>query len=119
MAKHELRLVKRLEAFPERSPGVQAAIAVYQGAKDRAARHDAYDRLVAAFQQTMSATVDPTNPLNRKFMDDMAGAINRREIAQQQYDEESAAYQAFLASRRGAIARWFSSQAAVDGKASG
>jgi len=119
MQKHELRLIKLLEAFPERSAAVERAIAGYQGAADPAARHDAYDRLAAAFQKSMSGTVDPTNPLDRKFMDDVAGAINRREIAQQQYDEESAAYQSFLASRRGGIARWFSSQAAADKDAGG
>ena len=44
----------------------------------------------------MSGGVDPTNPLDRKFMDDMAGAINRREIAEKPYDDELAAYQQFL-----------------------
>jgi uncharacterized membrane protein YgcG len=45
------------------------------------------------------------------------GAINRREIAQKPYDEESSAYQQFLASWQGAVARRFSSQARSDWKA--
>ncbi|MCP6725939.1 hypothetical protein NL526_28170, partial [Klebsiella pneumoniae] len=61
-----------------------------------------------------STSVDPTNPLDRKFMDDVAGAINRREIAEKSFDEEWAAYQEFLNGSLGRIARWFSSQARVD-----
>src|SRR5436190_1214979 len=61
---------------------------------------------------------DATNPLDRKFMDDAAGAMNRREVAQKQYDEELAAYQNYLNSWRGSVARLFSSQARSDAKAS-
>ena len=49
-------------------------------------------------------------------MDDVAGAINRREIAEKQYDEESAAYQQFLGSFRGTVAKVFSSRARADGE---
>ena len=80
-------------------------------------RHDAYQRVVGAFRQTMSDVVDPTNPLDRKFMDDIAGAINRRERAEQSYDQESAGYQSALDGFRGRIARVFSSQARADLKA--
>jgi len=51
-----------------------------------------------------------------KFMDDIAGAINRREIAEKQYDEEAVVYQNFLHSWRGSVARTFSSQARADSK---
>jgi hypothetical protein len=64
----------------------------------------------------MSASVDPTNPLDRKFMDDIAGAINRREIAEKPFEDEWAAYQEFLNSLRGRVARGFSPQARGDWK---
>jgi hypothetical protein len=108
LAKHEQRLVKTLEGVPERSPEVEAALKDYAAAWDLTPRHEAYDKLVASFQQTMSEQIDATNPLQRKFMDDVAGAINRREIAEKQFDVEWAAYQEFMNTRRGKVAEFFS-----------
>ena len=62
----------------------------------------------------MASKIDPTNPLDRKFMDDIAGAINRRDVAQKQYDEESAAYQSHLTGVRGGLAKTFSPHARAD-----
>ncbi len=116
LQKQEVRLVKLLGGFPGRSPEVQAAIDEYRMTDGFQARHDAYERLVASFRQSMSAGIDPTNPLDRKFMDDVAGAINRREIAERPYNDELAEYQSFLGGVRGGIARWFSSDARTDWK---
>lgn len=110
LAKHEQRLVKILSGSAERSPEVYAALENYSAAWDLKPRHEAYDKLVATFQQTMAGKVDSTNPLERKFMDDIAGAINRREIAEREFDVEWQAYQEFLNSRRGAVAVFFSSE---------
>ena len=108
LAKHEQRLVKTLSGSAERSPEVDTALKDYAVAWDLEPRHVAYDKLVASFQQTMSEKIDPTNPLQRKFMDDVAGAINRREIAEKQFDVEWTAYQEFMKSRRGKVAEFFS-----------
>ena len=62
----------------------------------------------------MSTTLDATNPLDRKFMDDTAGAINRRQVAEKPFDKELAAYQAYLQSWRGTIARMISPVARAD-----
>ena len=67
----------------------------------------AYDALVASFNKTMSGKIDATNPLDRKLMDEAAGAINRREVAQKQYDNEAGEYLDFLNSWRGNIAKRF------------
>jgi hypothetical protein len=114
LRKHEQRLVTLLEGSEKRSPEVDAAIETYQAAEDVPARHAAYTHLVAAFRQTMSTSVDPTNPLDRKFMDDIAGAINRREIAEKPFENEWAAYREFLGTLRGGVARRFSPQARSD-----
>jgi len=114
LAKHERRLAKLLGDSPRVTPEVQAAIAAHEEAADMRARHSAYERLVTSFRQTMVAEVDPTNPLERKFMDDVAGAINRREIAEKPFNNEWAAYQSFLRGRLGSVARWFSSPARAD-----
>ena len=114
MYKHELRLVTVLSGSARVSPEVQTAITKHQQAKSPRARHEAYEQLVARFRQTMSEAVDPTNPLDRKFMDDIAGAINRREVAQKQYDEEFAAYKHYDDSLRGAVARRFYSEPGPD-----
>ncbi len=114
LKKHEDRLATLLAGSPQASAEVKTAITAYRTAADPSARHAAYQELVASFRQTMSTAIDATNPLDRKFMDDTAGAINRREIAEKPYDEESAAYQAYLTNWRGQIARWFSSAARAD-----
>ena len=107
LKKNEQRLVKSLNGFKERSPEVETAISNYLSAKGLTARHEAYENLVASFQRTMSSEVDPTNPTNRKFMDDVAGAINRRQIAEKAFDTEWQAYQEFLKTRRGKVAEFF------------
>ncbi len=109
LIKHEQRLVKLLSDRNDVSPEVQAAIATHQGATNMSARHEAYDQLLTAFRQTMQSEVDPTNPLDRKFMDDIAGTINRREIAAEPYDAERSALDHYLSGTRGAVAQWFSS----------
>ncbi len=112
--KHEERLVTLLAASPQVTPQVKDAIAAYRAANDLTPRHAAYQQVVASFRQTMNAAADATNPLDRKFMDDTAGAINRREIAEQPFEDESAAYRAYLGSWRGAVGRFFSSTAQTD-----
>jgi hypothetical protein len=115
LEKHELRLVKLLSASSKTSSESRAAIAAHGQASDAITRHVAYDELVAIFRKTSDA-IDPTNPLDRKFMDDVAGAINRRQIAEKPYDDEQAAYGEFLSSFRGRIARLFSPRARADWK---
>lgn len=107
LAKHESRLVKVLEGSPDQPPEVTATIKDYAAAWDLKTRHAAYDKLVAACQSTMSAKLDPTNPASRKFMDDANGAINRREVAEKQFDAEWQAYEEFMNSRRGRVASMF------------
>ena len=111
MEKHELRLVKLLSASSASSPEVQAAVATYRSADNLHSRHKAYEQLVSNLRNHPSDERDAANPLDRKFMDDVAGAINRREIAQQPYEEEFAAYQRFLSSFRGRAARGLSGPA--------
>jgi hypothetical protein len=114
LQKHEMRLMKLLADSPKVSAEVNAAMSEHQAAASMHARHDAYNKVVRAFRQTMSDAVDPTNPLDRKFMDDIAGAINRRELAEHSYDEEAAGYQSALDGFRGRIAQFLSSQARAD-----
>ena len=104
MQKHERRLVKLLSDSSASSPELQSAVATYQKADDLKTRHEAYERLVASFRKHITDEIDSTNPLDRKFMDDVAGAINRREIAEKQYDAETAACDSYLNSWRGRVA---------------
>jgi hypothetical protein len=114
LQKPEGRFVKVLEGSPKLTPEVSAALSAYKAATTADERHAAYDQLTKSFQQTMSGAVDATNPLDRKFMDEAAGSINRRQIAEKQYDEEMAAYKSFLQTWRGKLSRVFSSQARAD-----
>jgi hypothetical protein len=107
LIKHETRLARLLDASSQATPEVKQAIANYRSAKNWQTRHEAYEALASSFQQSMADKLDATNPLDRKFMDDAAGAINRRQVAEKPFDEEDSAYQAYLASWRGQIAQWF------------
>jgi hypothetical protein len=106
LAKHERRLAKLVGASAKATPEVQAAIKSYEAAESAPARRDSYEELVVAFRRTMQFAVDPTDPFERKFMDDTAGAINRRERAEPAYDEEVAAYREYMRGVRGRVARW-------------
>jgi len=114
MRKHERRLEKLLVDSPKTTTEVQSALALYRTAGDAATRRDAYAQLVSGVQKTMTPALDATNPLERKFMDEISGAINRRQIAEQQFDEESTAYNRFLGSFRGRVAGIFSDQSQHD-----
>jgi hypothetical protein len=114
LRKHEHRLVTLLDGSSELTPDVQRAIANYGNAENRQQRHIAYETLVAALRRTMTSAIDPTNTLDRQLMDDLAGAINRRQIAEDSYDKESRDYRQFLGGLRGRLARAFSSQAQAD-----
>src|SRR5215210_7871111 len=108
MAKNEIRLVKQLEGNAKTTTAVSAAIEHLKSIHGREARMAGYDSLVASYRNTMSGTIDADNLLDRKYMDDAAGAMNRRDVAQKQYEEELGAYQVLLSSWRGRIAQMFS-----------
>jgi hypothetical protein len=108
MAKNELRLANVIDGSPKATPEVHATIAKLRSAQGRGERIDAYNSLVASLRNTMSSQIDATNPLDRKFMDEAAGAINRREVAQKQYEEERAPYEAYMKTWRGRVALSFS-----------
>lgn len=119
MQKHEQRLMKLLADSPKITPEVQSALATYRAAGDAKTRRDAYAQIVSSVQKTLPPTVDATNPLDRKFMDEITGAINRRDVAHKQFDAESAAYHSYLAGFRGKLAQTFSSAARADAQAAG
>ncbi len=114
MRTNEQRLIKLLSGTPDVGAKLQSAVEAYEAAGDIPTRHDAYDELVARFRQVGPSEIDATNPLDRKFMDDIAGAINRREVSQKEYEIEHAAYRKSLDGFRGSLARIFSSQSRED-----
>jgi hypothetical protein len=114
MVKNEIRLVTQLEQSTKTTPDVHAAIENLKAIHDRPSRLAKYDSLVSSFRNTMSAKVDPNNPLDRKLMDDLAGAMNRRDVAQKQCDIELADYQAFINSWRGKVAQAMSTSVRRD-----
>jgi uncharacterized protein YPO0396 len=108
MAKNELRLANVIDGSPKATPEVHATIAKLRSAQGRGERIDAYNSLVANLRNTISSQIDATNPLDRKFMDEAAGAMNRREVAQKEYDEELVPYGAYMKTWRGKVAMAFS-----------
>jgi|RhiMethySRZTD1v2_1073278.scaffolds.fasta_scaffold354108_3 DNA-binding SARP family transcriptional activator len=117
LQKQEQRLVKLLSENPKTNADMQTVMAEYKNAGSADVRRHAYEQLASAVKTSMSTKFDPTNPAERSMMDNILGAINRHEVAQKMYEEESAAYQAFLASFRGSLSKTFSSSARRDSKA--
>jgi hypothetical protein len=116
MRKHEQRLVGLLTTGQGTTPELQAALAAHsEAAGSMRNRHAAYRKL-AAVALGSTSNADPKDPLARKRMDDIAGAINRRDVAEKQYEVEAAAYQQFLGKFMGSVAKVFSSQARADGR---
>ena len=107
LRKHEERLVSLLAGSADVSPEVQAAIAARRDAGNVQERHAAYVELVASYRRTMSMEADPTNPIDRRFMDEIAGALNRREVAEAPYEAELAEHRRFSNDFCGRVARWF------------
>jgi len=108
--KQELRLIKLLSDSSQATDDVRSAIASYRGVGNPQSRGEAFESIATAFQKTMSASFDATNPLERKLSDEVVGAMNRRKVAMQAYDEEAKAYGDFLRSFRGRVASLFSSR---------
>ena len=108
MRKHEERLVGIVTGSAGVPPEVGDAVAAYREAGDVEERHEAYSDLVAACRGTMVPGLDPTHPLDRKLMDDVAGAMNRREIAEATYAAELAGYRKFAGGICGRVAGRFS-----------
>jgi hypothetical protein len=110
VVKNELRLANLIGSNAKATPEIHATVAKLRSPQGRSSRVEAYNSLVANLRNTVSGQIDPTNPLDRKFMDDAAGAMNRREVAEKQYDAERVGYDSYMESWRGQIARVFSSQ---------
>lgn len=110
LQQQEDRLVALLSGTPEAPTELVAALAAYRGSETPGARRAAYDELVNVYRKTGPSEIDPAHPLDRKFMDDIAGAINRRDVAKKQLDSECSRFDSAISSFRGRIGRSFSSQ---------
>ncbi len=117
MRKHEQRLVGLLSSGQGASPELQSALSAYnEAAGSMQNRHAAYRKLAAFALSSAGGKADPNDTLARTRMDNIAGAINRRDVAEKQYAVEAAEYQKFLGSFLGRVAQIFSPQARANGK---
>ncbi|MBX3412173.1 MAG: hypothetical protein KF708_05590 [Pirellulales bacterium] len=104
LLKHETRLITAVQGMPRVPDDVNAAIEQYRAAGGRKDRHAAYATLKSTTERSLNTSLDPTNPLARRVMDDVAGAINRRSLAEKPYGDAQGQYQAWQNSFRGRVA---------------
>lgn len=117
MRKYEQRLVGLLSAGQGTSLELQAALSAYnEAAGSMHNRHAAYRKLATLALSFPGGKADANDTLARKRMDDIAGAINRRDVAEKQYEVEAAEYKKFLDGLMGSVAKTFSSQARADAR---
>ena len=94
----EIRLVRTLSAWGDAPESVKSAIQAYQAAKTPEERRGAYDGLVAATQQAITS-----QPPIATTKDDIAGAINRRVVAERPFNEVKEEYDRWLKTTRGRL----------------
>lgn len=102
---NEERLVQALRGLGAPAPELQAALDAHAEAADRDARHAAYAQLRAAAERALAQAPNPDQPATRKVLDEAAGAINRRRVAEPEYQAGVAALAEWRQGFRGAIAR--------------
>jgi len=111
MLKHEDRLITAVQGMPQLPDDVNTAIANYRAAEGRENRHAAYAELKKTIERSLTTSLDPTNPLSRRVMDDVNGAINRRTLAEKPYAEAQGEYQTWRNTLRGRVAGNFTDHA--------
>lgn len=94
----EIRLVRTLSAWGDAPESVRSAIQAYQAAKTPEERRGAYDGLVAATLQAITS-----QPPIATTKDDIAGAINRRVVAERPFNEVKEEYDRWLKTTRGRL----------------
>ena len=98
----ETRLVRTLSGWPEAPAPIKAALQTYAEKNKPEERREAYDSLVAATQQVIQSS-DPAQHPPQTLKDDIAGAINRRAVAERPFREVESEYQSWLKTFRGRI----------------
>lgn len=94
----EIRLVRTLSAWGDAPESVKSAIQAYNAATTPEERRGAYDELVAATQQAITS-----QPPITTTKDDIAGAINRRVVAERPFNEVKEEYDRWLKTPRGRL----------------
>jgi hypothetical protein len=93
---HEERLVSIMDGVPDAGQAVHAATAAWARAEDRTARHAAY--------RTLATTARHVAAIEGRLGDQIAGALNRHDIAQRRYDDAEALCQSLASTSRGHLA---------------
>ena len=100
----EERLLYLSSSIPEAGSQLEVLLKEYRDARSRPIRREAYQKIVSLLQKVFLSAADPSNPLRRRMLDELMGAVNRREISERRYSEAIADYQRFVGSFRGKLA---------------
>lgn len=103
LAAQEKRLLAALDRLAELPRPVTQARVAYQAATNRDDRQARYTELATMVQREVMPSLDVNQPADRLALDELAGAINRREVVSRRWDELAAEYRAWQATLRG---RW-------------
>ncbi len=109
----EERLVALAAAPPVADAALAEALATYRAAQGVAARRAAYESLWIAATAAGGATPAEPSTAARRWLDDTAGAANRRTIADRHYQEELANFRALVQSLRGSLAEQLRSGSSI------
>jgi len=104
LMRHEDKLITLIQSTNRGSPQFIAAYEACKRTDDISGRHLGFTNIIIDIGQQ---AFDVDHPIERRYADEYAGALNRRQVAMRHYTEAAIEYNQVTAGLRGSIARFF------------
>lgn len=105
---HEERYLREISSFPNIPGELTESIQRYRTTDTISARHRLFNDLTTQAQRFLLGRDPSSNQLERKMLDEMAGALNRRQIAERHFQEALQECKRVQSSWRGTLGGVFS-----------
>lgn len=99
----EARYIREISSFPDLPGKVTENIRRYQEAQAISIRHQLFGDLTTEAQKFLLGRDASSNQLQRKILDELSGALNRRQIAERHFQEALRECKQTMSSFRGTI----------------
>ena len=103
LKKQETRFIVTLDRAPSKDSELVAALKAYERAADIGSRHKVFQDVVSAAHRKLIPALSSVDTAQRKVLDDLLGAVNRRDIAYKMYSDELNECEKTIQSAKGGI----------------